>query len=359
MGGVFISYRRDDSRGSAGRLYDNLSEHFGAGRVFRDLDAIQPGAVYRDVIATAIAGSDALIVVIGTNWTSARDASGQRRLENATDFVRVEIATALAQDKVVVPVLVEDAMMPTAADLPADLAALADRNALPVSDARWDYDVGRLISIIETLGPPIATQSRAVSAAAAPPRPVLSSERRRRAALPVLAVLVLGILGIGVLIGRTTGGGGGGAGPGGADAAGATRPAKSASVVEPSGSGDRPDGSSVITAPGPPGAIPISVGDSVGAGKPAGAGNIATPGAKQDFAFSGTAGQIVYLKAMPDAARQVRWTLLDPSGGPINDRSADSDIGRVKLTADGPHVIRVYGSEAATGVYGFSVTPVA
>lgn len=149
MSGVFISYRRGDSRGSAGRIYDNLEDHFGREHVFRDLDALEPGAEYEVAIESFISSCDAVVAVIGNQWLDARDDQGQRRLDDPADLVRREIEVALQHDKLVIPVLVEDADMPGPADLPGRLPELATRNALPISDARWDYDVGRLIQRLD------------------------------------------------------------------------------------------------------------------------------------------------------------------------------------------------------------------
>lgn len=153
MSGIFISYRRDDSRGTAGRLYDDLRDHFGKGRVFRDLDAIKPGADYAVAIDEFLDSCEAVVIVIGNQWLDIRNDEGRRRLTEPSDLVRQEVAAALNTGKPVIPVLVEEAQMPTASKLPRSLAALARRNALPMSDARWDYDVGRLLTRLEEVLP--------------------------------------------------------------------------------------------------------------------------------------------------------------------------------------------------------------
>jgi hypothetical protein len=153
MSGIFISYRRDDSRGTAGRLYDDLKDHFGKDRVFRDLDAIGPGVDYAQAIDGFIESCDAVVVIIGNQWLDIRNDEGRRRLSEPHDVVRQEIVAALKADKLVIPVLVEDAHMPAASRLPRTLAPLARRNALPVSDARWDYDVGLLVTRLEEVVP--------------------------------------------------------------------------------------------------------------------------------------------------------------------------------------------------------------
>jgi hypothetical protein len=149
MSQFFLSYRRDDSAGFAGRLADRLEAAFGAGSVFRDVDDIRPGEDFQTAIHDQLAAVDAVLVMIGPRWLDARTSAG-RRLDDAADFVRLEIATALDSGKPVIPVLVGGALMPAEADLPAPLAGLARRQAVVLSDGGWQGDVSRLIA---SLGP--------------------------------------------------------------------------------------------------------------------------------------------------------------------------------------------------------------
>src|SRR5215831_14994634 len=107
MSGVFISYRRGDSQGLAGRLFDRLVLRFGKERVFWDIDSIDPGGRFAEVIAERIGGCDALVALIGKGWLNAEDAQGRRRLDLPDDFVKKEIAEALRQKKLVIPALIE------------------------------------------------------------------------------------------------------------------------------------------------------------------------------------------------------------------------------------------------------------
>jgi len=146
---VFISYRRDDSAGHAGRLYDQINNYFGDGvKVFMDVDSIGPGEDFVNVIESAVGKCEILIAVIGRDWLTITDESGKRRLENPEDFIRVEIAAALNRNIRVIPVLVQEAEMPRRDQLPEPLASLSRRNAIELSDARWKYDVDRLIKVI-------------------------------------------------------------------------------------------------------------------------------------------------------------------------------------------------------------------
>ena len=94
MGGIFISYRREDTGPYAGRLRDKLSSHFGASQVFRDLDRISPGERFPRVIERAVGSCDALLALIGPSWSDAVDEDGQPRLADPKDYLRIEIAAA-------------------------------------------------------------------------------------------------------------------------------------------------------------------------------------------------------------------------------------------------------------------------
>jgi uracil-DNA glycosylase len=150
---IFISYRRQDSEGYVGRLYDHLLLHFEAGDVFMDVDAIKPGADFIQTLEEAIAGCDVLIAVIGPQWAAVTDESGTRRLDLWDDFVRIEIASALKQNKLVIPVWVGGARMPAPALLPEDIAALARRHAMEISHSRFAYDVQHLADAIHSAVP--------------------------------------------------------------------------------------------------------------------------------------------------------------------------------------------------------------
>lgn len=118
---IFISYRREDSDEAAGRLSDHLVRQFGQDRVFMDVDGIAPGRDFRKVIDETLAQCDVLLGVIGRSWLDARDAAGKRRLDDESDFVRLEIATALRRDIPVIPVRVQGAGIPKPDQLPDDL----------------------------------------------------------------------------------------------------------------------------------------------------------------------------------------------------------------------------------------------
>ena len=147
---VFISYRRDDSGGHVGRLYDALSAHFGRQRLFFDIDHIAPGQDFVQVLESSLGRSSALLVVIGKRWAGSGKI-GARRIDDPGDFVRLEVARALARPELrVIPVLIQGAKMPGPAALPEELKDLSRRNAIELSDLRWKEDVARLIGSLES-----------------------------------------------------------------------------------------------------------------------------------------------------------------------------------------------------------------
>jgi hypothetical protein len=161
-GKIFISYRREDSRGAAGRIYDRLEHHFGQDHIFMDVDAIEPGEDFVQAIENAVSSTDIFLVVIGPNWLNATDNSGNRRLDNPEDFVRVEVVSALKRDVRVIPVLVDKATMPRSIDLPEDLKLLSRRNAIEISHTRFSMDAERLIRSIELAFNQIEIERRSV-----------------------------------------------------------------------------------------------------------------------------------------------------------------------------------------------------
>jgi hypothetical protein len=147
----FLSYRRDDSAGFAGRLSDGLEVVFGAGSVFRDVDDIRPGQDFADAINAQLKAARAVLVMIGPRWLAA-EADGRRRLDAADDFVRREVAAGLASGKPVIPLLVGGATMPEAGALPGAIAALARYQAVVLSDVDWHADLERLVARLHDLG---------------------------------------------------------------------------------------------------------------------------------------------------------------------------------------------------------------
>jgi hypothetical protein len=142
---VFVSYRRDDTAGRAGRLGDGLSTRLGVGNVFQDVGSIAPGVDFEGAILDALAATDATIVVIGPEWARLQGSDTLPRLREPGDYVRREVAAALGSGQPVVPVLVGGARLPERAELPEELTPLLRRQAVAVRDETWHEDVDGLV----------------------------------------------------------------------------------------------------------------------------------------------------------------------------------------------------------------------
>lgn len=176
MASLFLSYRRHDSAGFAGRLADDLEAAFGADSVFRDVEDIQPGQDYVQTIDAELLQAQAVLVMIGPYWL-AHECDGKRRIDAPDDVARHEIATALNAGKPIIPLLVGGAKMPAEADLPADVAGLARREAMELSDADWHRDVELLVTALRKWMP-----------SSGPAKPL-----RRRIAVAASALAMAGI----------------------------------------------------------------------------------------------------------------------------------------------------------------------
>jgi hypothetical protein len=207
--GIFVSYRRADASGHAGRLYDRLTLHFQDERVFMDVDSLAPGVDYAEVIESAIRACDIFVLVIGPRW-DLEDAAG-RRLEQANDFMRFEISTAIDREMPIIPVLVDGAAMPSVTRLPRPLRKLARLQALPLSNHRWQADAERLINAIEgrrhtgalptvspvtSPGPPSAQPAASEADEVVPP----SSTRSRRTGAPTPLLRMMAIAAIACVV---------------------------------------------------------------------------------------------------------------------------------------------------------------
>lgn len=148
---IFVGYRRADTADVAGRIYDRLEERFGADRVFKDVDSIPIGTTFRDYVRAAINDCSVFLALIGPGWADAKRDSGGRRLDDPEDLVRIEIETALATDTVqLVPVLINEAVMPSPKQLPPSLQRICDLNAAHVRrDPDFRQDMDRLIRALD------------------------------------------------------------------------------------------------------------------------------------------------------------------------------------------------------------------
>lgn len=130
-------------------MKDHLSERLPDAQVFMDLDSIEPGLDFAEVIEAAVRSCVVLVALIGNDWLTAVDEGGSRRLDDPEDYVRFEIAVALQRCVRVIPVLVDGAKAPRQQQLPADLAKLARLNPLGMSFDKFEYDEARLVEVIQ------------------------------------------------------------------------------------------------------------------------------------------------------------------------------------------------------------------
>ena len=165
---IFISYRRDDSSANAGRLYDRLADAFGAENIFMDVDSISFGLDFAEAIGRAVASCDVLLAIIGPEWLTISER-GRRRLDDPDDFVRLEIEAALERNVRVVPVLVDEAELPSREELPESLQALVRRQTLRLTHDQFRIETQRLIEDLHRLSgtPPITASAPSASAPSA------------------------------------------------------------------------------------------------------------------------------------------------------------------------------------------------
>jgi eukaryotic-like serine/threonine-protein kinase len=197
LSGIFISYRRSDSPDATGRIYDRLVAEFGKAQVFKDVDSIPLGRDFRGHLNDIVGACGVMLAIIGPHWTEARSQAGQRRLDDADDFVRIELETALARDIPVVPVLVGHAPLPTATELPGTLGSLVFRQSIEVRpDPDFHNDATRLVTALRAMLDPAAAAATAAAersaAAIIPPAAATGMQSSRRVPW-IVATVLLGI----------------------------------------------------------------------------------------------------------------------------------------------------------------------
>jgi hypothetical protein len=153
--GIFISYRRDDSRHFAGRLFDSISKALPNARVFRDVQSIHPGEDFVDVLNEQLESCQALLLVIGPNWLKVGD-SGRTNLHNPNDYSRLEIETAIRRNIPLIPILVDNAEMPTHDQIPECLSQLKRQQYIRINDEHYSLVVEDLVSQLSKLVAPVS-----------------------------------------------------------------------------------------------------------------------------------------------------------------------------------------------------------
>ncbi len=149
MSRIFISYRRQEGSKDAMALFERLTRRFGEGAVFMDVEGIALGVDFQEVLDRTLDTCSVMLLLMGPDWAEAQDESGERRLDDPDDFVRVEVATALRRKIPLIPVFLDGARMPRANRLPEDLAALPRRQGMPLDHVNWRAQTARLIESLE------------------------------------------------------------------------------------------------------------------------------------------------------------------------------------------------------------------
>lgn len=188
---IFICYRHDGDHARTHRLYDRLRSEFGADELFMDAFTVRGGAKVREYITEQLRRCEVLLVVIGPRWLGVEGPDGGRRIDDDLDFVRLEIESALQGGAEILPLLVENARMPTARELPAALSGLADRAALELSDGRnWEADANRLVATIKEILSPAPAPPTTTTIFSKPP-PETPWWKTRIAAIVAVCVLLI------------------------------------------------------------------------------------------------------------------------------------------------------------------------
>lgn len=189
---IFISYRRADSHAITDRIQDRLTAVYGAENVFQDVEDIPPGANFKEYLEIQVGLCDVLLVIIGPRWLDIRDENGSRRLDNPSDFVRIEVESGLKRKEIlVVPVLVQGAAMPLQKDLPPSIQELHYRNAIRVrNNPDFERDIQNLIDSINQY-----------VTGTAPKKPEPARSKRSPLMMIVGLVLLVALLAAGALVG--------------------------------------------------------------------------------------------------------------------------------------------------------------
>ncbi len=200
---IFLSYRRKDTAGAAGRLHDFLENEFGGDMVFKDIHDIGLGTDFRKAIGKTLMDCKVVLVLIGDRYVSLTDANGNIRIMNPNDYVNIEVSTALAfkDQKLVIPILVNGARMPKRDQIPESMEALTWQNSKKLSNDYWKTDMERLVKAIREY-----LQLPKVQAAAATPPPIkqiqktISPPPKKSSNSGVFKGIALGVLGLLALI---------------------------------------------------------------------------------------------------------------------------------------------------------------
>jgi hypothetical protein len=154
---IFVSFRKIDDRVTRERLYVRLVAEFGAEQIFKSGESIPPGTDYVRILKTQAVACPVMLVLIGDGWLGAQDSTGARMIDREHEWVRLEIRTALESGNRVIPILLGDGtLLPTAQQLPADIASMADLQALRIPHSAVDSGLDQLLTVLGIMLPRLA-----------------------------------------------------------------------------------------------------------------------------------------------------------------------------------------------------------
>ena len=149
---IFISYRRADSGGETGRLVDLMLQHFNADQIFMDVENLEPGMDFTEALVKNLKKCHVMLVMIGRHWLGEKNEAGLNRMQLEDDWVRREIETALKRNIRVIPVLVDDGVLPNKSSIPESMHPLLNRQTHTIYHATFRDDAERLIEVLKRIG---------------------------------------------------------------------------------------------------------------------------------------------------------------------------------------------------------------
>lgn len=154
---VFINYRGEDSSSNGAWLYTELTHRFGEEHLFLDAESIPAGADFVQELLGRVRSARILLAVIGPRWLTATDpATRRRRIDDPEDWIRRELVEAFDVGVRVIPVLTDQAELPAAADLPADIVALSRCQYRHLRRREPTSDLARIATDLTSLDPILA-----------------------------------------------------------------------------------------------------------------------------------------------------------------------------------------------------------
>lgn len=182
---VFINYRGEDSHSYGALLYTELARQFGDDQVFLDVESIPAGVDFVEELLDRVRSAWVLLAVIGPRWLTATDPAGQRRIDDPADWIHRELAEAFTAGVRVIPVLTDQAELPTTAQLPADLVALSRCQYRQLRYREPTADLARIVTDLASVDSSLATAARRRAGAPLEQRPLTAMVSSRWWPTPV------------------------------------------------------------------------------------------------------------------------------------------------------------------------------